>query len=79
MPEGYVPKVPDKRTNPPTTLADKRSLIRLVYRWNEWDKAEHKTNCEMIGLEVKRIDDYSEAELDVFLRDFEKHKMMIYL
>ncbi len=80
MPDGQIHiTVPDKKTNRPKTIAEKRSLVRLVYRWNEWDKHCHQANCQMLDMPIKRIDDYSAAELDVFLTDFEKHRMLIFL
>lgn len=71
--------IPEPKLIRPLTLGDKRELVRLVYRWNGWDAYCHQANCEMLKMPLKKLADYSEAEYDIFIADFEKHKMIIFL
>lgn len=51
-------------------------MVEMLYKFNGWDKLEHKANCAMLSLPLKALKHYSEQELDVFLADFEKYNMV---
>jgi hypothetical protein len=68
----------DPITPRPVGVEAKRTLIRQVYQWNGWTAPEHKTNTALIGVPLKAINDYTEAECDIFLNDFEARKMILF-
>lgn len=68
----------DQKDQRPRSLAEKLALVQKIYQLNEWHKPEHKASCQMLGMPLKAIIDYSEAELDIFLRDFEVRRMILF-
>lgn len=70
--------VHDKRMPRPATRGEAIRQIRETYSFNRWDESEHRKNSEMLGLESKRLADYTNKELKIILDDMEKHGMILY-
>lgn len=72
---------PDRKFHRPENLVEKKGLVRAVYGWNRWRESEHKTNCDLLGLPYYELDElsrYSEDQLNIFIADFEFHKMVLF-
>lgn len=88
--KGYKP---DEGVYRPKDRGAKKALIRQTYaaqgrkgdpekgvkKLDGWNMRDHRVNCEMLGLPFyESFETYAEAELDIFIADFERSKMVIF-
>ena len=70
--------VHDRKWAEAQTRGEAIRQIEETYRANDWKAPESAANSRLLGLEVKPLAAYTNAELKIILDDLRKHRMILF-